>query len=91
MALERSGELGAPGRVLVVPGGLDQQSAGVAVAALGDAAAVLLFARGVLARGQPEVARKLARVAEAAKVADLEHSQRTGSAHGSVVATCSSS
>ena len=34
--------VGAPGAVAVVPGGLDQQPAGVAVAGLGDVPAVLL-------------------------------------------------
>ena len=39
--------------VLVVPGGLDQQPAGVAVAGLGEMAAVLLVAGGVLATVSP--------------------------------------
>src|SRR5215216_7555560 len=68
---ERPGAGGEPGRVLVVPGGLDEQPAGVAVAAPGDVAAVLLVARGVLAGGEAEVAHQLARVREAAEVADL--------------------
>jgi hypothetical protein len=59
------------GGVLVVPAGLDQQPAGVAIAALCDVAAVLLLARGIFARGEPEVADQLTRVGEAPEVADL--------------------
>ncbi len=96
---------GEPRGVLVVPGGLDEQPPSVAVAGLGDVPAVLPFARGVLGRRQPEVAHQLARVREAPEVADLgdqpdavwvptprnEHSQRTGSHHGSLSATWLSS
>jgi len=63
--------LGEAGRVLVVPGGLNQQAPGVAITGLGDVAAVLLISGGVLTRSKPEVAHQLARLSEAAKVADL--------------------
>lgn len=55
----------------VVPGGFDEQPAGVLVAAFGDVPAVLLVAGGVLRRGQAEVAHQLARRGEAPDVADL--------------------
>ena len=62
--------VGAPGRsagrrrgVAVVPGRLDQQPAGVAVAGQGDVAAVLLGAAGVLAGGDAR-ARQRARADE---------------------------
>jgi len=45
--------LGEAGGVLIVPSGLDQQAPGVAVAGLGDVAAVLLIAGGVLTRSKP--------------------------------------
>ena len=61
----------------VVPGRLDEQPSGVAVAGFRDVAAVVLVPGGVLARGQAEVAHQLARVAEAAEVTDLgEQAQR---------------
>ena len=50
--------VGRRGAVAVVPGGLDQQPAGVAVAGLGDVAAVLLVAGGVLAGGDPQPATR---------------------------------
>src|SRR5205809_882841 len=64
---EASGEAG---RVLVVPGRLDQQAAGVLVAGLGGRAALAALAGGVLADGQAEEAHQLARRAEAAEVAE---------------------
>lgn len=51
--------------MLIVPGGLDHQPPGVAVAGLGDVAAVPLVAGGVLARHEPQIAHQLARVGEA--------------------------
>ena len=63
--------LGAARSVAVVPGGLDEQAAGVAVAGLGDVAAVLLIAGRILARRDPQPTGQLARMREAAKVADL--------------------
>src|SRR5207244_11663028 len=68
-------ELGDPlrdaRRVLVVPGGLDEQPAGVCVAGFRDVPAVALLAGGVLARGQAEEAHQLARRAETPEVTDL--------------------
>src|SRR5688572_22812073 len=43
------------GPLAVVPGGLDQQPAGVARAGLGDRAEASLLAAGVLRRHQPDV------------------------------------
>ena len=63
----RAAGSGRRGAVAVVPGGLDQQPAGVAVAGLGDVAAVLLIAGGVLARRDPQPGRQFARVREAAR------------------------
>ena len=57
--------------VAVVPGGFDEQAAGVLVSGAGDVPAVSLVAGGVLARHQAEVGGQLARVAEAPPVADL--------------------
>ena len=57
----RSARLRPAGRVLVGPGGLDQQPAGVAVAGLGDVPAVLLITGGVLAWGDAQAAHQLAR------------------------------
>src|SRR5439155_23992623 len=65
-------------RVLVVPGGLDQQPAGVARAGLGDVAAVALLAGGVLRRRQAEEAHQLARGGEAAQVAELGEQPERG-------------
>jgi hypothetical protein len=59
---------GASGCVTVVPGDLDQEPSGVAVAGLGDVAAI---AGGVLARGDTQPRRELPRVAEAGEVPDL--------------------
>jgi hypothetical protein len=66
------------GPVLVVPGGLDEQAAGVPVAGAGDVAAVALVAGGVLARHGPEVGGQLARVAEPVPVADLGQQPERG-------------
>src|SRR5215216_6122748 len=79
VVFERFGALGAARRVLVVPGRFDEQPAGVAVAGLGDVAAVLLVARRVLRWGQAEVAHQLARMSEAAEVADLGEQPERGS------------
>ena len=54
-----------------MPSGLDQQPAGVLVPGQGDVPAVLLIAGGVLAGGDPEPRRELARVREPGEVADL--------------------
>ena len=95
--LDGGDALADAGGVLVVPGGLDQQPAGVPVAGLGDVAAVALVAGGVLAGGQAEEAHQLARVAKRRKspisasspsavsvvMPRKQHSQRTGSLHGS--------
>ena len=70
--------LAAARGVVVVPGGLDQQAAGVPVAGLGDVTAVSLIAGGVLARGQAEEAHQLARRCEAAEVADLGEQPERG-------------
>ena len=59
------------GTVAVAPGGLDEETPHVAVAGLGDPAALLLAAARVLARHQPDEGHELARVLEAAEVADL--------------------
>ena len=66
------------GCVAVVPGGLDQQPAGVAVAGFGDVAAMLLLAAGVLAGRDAQPRRELARVAEAREVADLSDQRERG-------------
>ena len=55
----------------VVPGGLDQQPAGVFVPGQGDVPAVLLVAGGVLRRDDPEPCGQLPRVREPGEVADL--------------------
>ena len=55
----------------VVPGGLDQQPAGVLAAGLGDRAAPAALAGGVLGGDDAEIAHHLRGVAEAVKVADL--------------------
>src|SRR6266508_1286783 len=65
-------------RVLVVPGRLDEQAAGVAVAGLGERAAGAPLAGGVLADGEPEEAHQLARRGEAAEVADLGEQAERG-------------
>jgi hypothetical protein len=62
---------GASWDVAVVPGGLDQQPACVAVAGLGDVAAMLLIAAGVLAGDDAQPRGQFAWVAEASEVADL--------------------
>jgi len=54
-----------------VPGGLDEQPSCVAVAALGDVAAVLLVSGGVLAGCDPQPGGEFAWVREAAEVADF--------------------
>jgi len=64
--------------VAVVPGGLDEESAGVVVAGLGDVAAVALVAAGVLAGDDPQPGAQLARVAEAVEVADLGDQAKRG-------------
>ena len=61
----------------VVPGGLNQQPAGVAVACLGDRALGSCLSRGMLGRDQPEVgANALAR--EAVPVADFHGQAEAG-------------
>jgi hypothetical protein len=70
--------LGAAGSVAVVPGGLDEQPAGVAVPGLGDVAAVLLVTGGVFARRDPEPGGEPSRVAKAAEVADLRDQSQRG-------------
>ena len=59
------------GRAAVVPGGLDQQPAGVPRAGLGDRALPALLTAGVLRRGQAEVAHQLPGLGEPLKLADL--------------------
>ena len=90
--------------VLVVPGGLDQQPAGVAVAGLRYVPSMLLPAGEVLARCQPELAHQLPGEAKRRKspisasnpsavrvaIPRKEHSHLNGSTQGSVLATRSS-
>ena len=64
----------------IVPRRLGQQSAGVRIAGLGDAAAADPLAAGALRWDQPEVAHEFARVIEAVEIADLGH-QADGSEH----------
>ena len=59
------------GWVVVGPGGLDEQSARVVVAGLGDVPAVALLSGGVLRRDDPQPGAQLPRVTEPVKVADL--------------------
>ena len=58
---------GAP----VVPGGLDEQPAGVAGAGLGDRAEAALAVGGVLGRDDAQEGRQLRGLGEAGEVADL--------------------
>jgi Transposase, Mutator family len=60
-------------REAVTPGSLDQHAAGTAIAGLGDTTALDLGAARVLRRHQAQPRHQLARVGEAAKVADLGH------------------
>src|SRR5581483_2676897 len=60
-----------PQRPALVPGGLDEQSAGVAVAGLGDRAELTPLTAGVLARGQAQERSQRLR-AEAHPVAELD-------------------
>lgn len=55
---------GKAGSVAVVPRGLDQQPAGVAVPRQGDVPTMLLRAGGVLAGGDPQPRRELPRMRE---------------------------
>src|SRR5207247_1561818 len=59
------------GSVPVMPSRLDQDPPRVTVARLGQRAAALGLARGILARDEPEVGHELARPAEALEVHDL--------------------
>jgi hypothetical protein len=59
------------GPVPIVPGGLDQDSPRVTVAGLGQRAAALGLAGGILARHEPEIGHEFARPAEALEVHDL--------------------
>src|SRR5262249_56950494 len=61
-------------RMAVGPGGLDQESPGVAVPGLGDVAAPFLEATGALARDETDERHELAGVLEAAEV--LQFSQQ---------------
>jgi hypothetical protein len=77
LALSAAGQLAArPRGAALVPGGLDQQAPGVAVAGLGDRPLRAALAGGALAGYQPEVGADRAPV-EALPVADL-----TGEAEG---------
>jgi hypothetical protein len=67
-ALER---LTLGGCSAVVPGGLDQEPAGVTGAGLGDLALTATLPGAVLAGDQPDVAHQLPRALEALPVADL--------------------
>jgi hypothetical protein len=55
----------------VVPGGLDQQPAGVAVAGLGDGAAAILLTRGVLAGDETQEGHQASGRVEAEEVVEL--------------------
>ena len=57
--LAASEDLPPSGRSAVVPGGLDEQPAGVAAAGLGDRSLAALLAAGVLRRGQADVNHQL--------------------------------
>src|SRR5579862_522921 len=70
--------VGATRVVTIMPGRLDQEATGVAVACLGDAPAMLLLSRGVLAGRDPQVAGQLAWVREAIEVADLRDQAKRG-------------
>ena len=63
---------GSSSIVAVVPGGFDQQTAYVNVAGLGDGAAILSIARGVLRRHESEVGHERAWGSEAPHVTDLD-------------------
>ena len=65
-------------RMPVVPGGFDQEAAGVAVAGLGHRAAEVSVAGGVLGDGEAEEAHQLAGGGEAAEVADLGEQRERG-------------
>ena len=54
-----------------MPGGLDEQPAGVLAAGLGDRSAAAALPGGMLRRHDAEIAHHLRRVPEAVKVADL--------------------
>lgn len=62
----------------VLPGSFDQQAAGVLGTGLGDSALASLFALGVLARHQAEVAAQKPGMRETAEVADLSHLAKRG-------------
>lgn len=69
----------------VLPGGLDEQAAGVAGAGFGDRALATVLP-GLVERGdEPEPASELARFREAVEVADLECERERGQG----VRTCS--
>ena len=55
----------------VVPGGLDEQSAGVPGPGLGDRSLPAFLAAGVLRRGQAEVTHQLSGFREPLELADL--------------------
>src|SRR4029079_15962907 len=76
--LDGGDALADAGRVLVVPGGLDQQPAGVPRAGLGDVSTVALVTGGVLAGGQAEKAHQLARGGEAPEVAERGQQRERG-------------
>src|SRR5439155_16640199 len=59
------------GALAVVPGGLDEQPAGVARAGLGDRPEAALLAGRVLRRDQPDVAQQRLGAGEAFEVTDL--------------------
>ena len=67
---------GRAGVVAVVPGGLHQEAAHVDIAGLGDRAAVLSIAGGVLRRDQAEVGHEGARGSEAPHVANLDQQSK---------------
>jgi len=102
--LDGGDALADAGGVLVVPSGLDEQPAGVPGAGLGDVAAVALLAGGVLAGVRPRnlissraVAKRRKSPSSASSPSAVsvvmprkQHSQRTGSLHGSRAAISSS-
>ena len=64
--------------VAVVPGGFDQEKPDVDIAGLGDGAAVLSIARGVLRGNETEVGQKRAWRSEAPNIANLDQEGRGG-------------
>ena len=77
-ALAKLERLTDAGAAAVVVGGLDQQSAGVGRAGLGDRPEPPLGAGGVLAGNDPEVGGELIRMIEASPLPDLSAEPERG-------------